>query len=56
MEEITDHVDTAVLNIGGLRVLLVIDEVLGEGLRHEFFGLIFLLWVLVKLFRNMMAG
>ena len=51
MEEIADHVDTSVLDVGGLRILLVIDEVLGERLRHELFGFIFLWWLLVKLFK-----
>jgi hypothetical protein len=31
------------LNVGGLGVFFVIDEVLGEGLGHELLGLIFLL-------------
>ena len=42
MEQIADHVNAAVLDIGGLRILLVIDKVLGEGLCHELLGFIFL--------------
>ena len=56
MEQIADHVNTAVLDIGGLRILLVIDKVLGEGLCHELLGFIFLKRVLVKLFRNVIVG
>ena len=36
MEEVTNHVDTAVLNVSRLGVFLVVDEVFGEGLSHEF--------------------
>lgn len=42
VEEVADHVDAAVLDVGGLRVLFIIDEVLGEGLGHELLSLIFL--------------
>lgn len=42
VEELADHVDAAVLDVGGLGVLLVVDEVFGEGLGHELLGLFFL--------------
>lgn len=37
-----NHVDASVLDLSGLGVLLVVDEVLAKGLRHEFFDFIFL--------------
>jgi len=39
--EACNHVDTSVLDFGGLRVLLVVDEVFGQGLLHELLRLIF---------------
>lgn len=42
VEELANHVDAAVLDVGGLRVFLVVDEVFGEGLGHELLGFVFL--------------
>lgn len=42
IEHAGDHADTAVLDLGGLGVFFVVDEVLGERLCHEFLGLGFL--------------
>lgn len=44
VEELADHVDAAALDVGGLGVFLVVDEVFGEGLGHELFGFFFLDW------------
>jgi len=40
IEESTDHVDTTVLDFGGLGILFVVDEILGEGLGHELLSLL----------------
>ncbi len=42
VEEAADHGHAPVLDIGGLGVFLVVDEVFGEGLDHELFGFFFL--------------
>ena len=42
VEHASNHVDAAVLDVGGDGVFLVVDEVLGEGFGHELFGLSFL--------------
>lgn len=42
VEQSGDHVDTAVLDLCGLRVLLIVDEVLAERLAHELLDLLFL--------------
>ena len=42
VEKAGNHVDAAILNLCGVRVLLVVDEVLAEGLGHDFLDLIFL--------------
>ena len=42
IEQSCDHADTTILDIGSLRVLLIVDEVLGEGFGHEFFNFLFL--------------
>ena len=42
VEHPRNHRNTAVLDLGGLGVLFVIDEVLGECLSHELLHFIFL--------------
>jgi hypothetical protein len=42
VEQARNHVDAAVLDVGRLRVLLVVDEVFAKGLGHELLGLVFL--------------
>lgn len=42
VKQASDHADTAVLNFSRSRVLFVVDEVLGERLRHQLFGFILL--------------
>jgi hypothetical protein len=37
IKEAADHGDAAVLDVGGLGVFFVVDEVLGEGLAHQIF-------------------
>ena len=45
VEEAADHGDAAVLDVGALGVLFVVDEVLGKGLSHELLCLLFLVRV-----------
>ena len=42
IEESADHRHTAVLDVGGLGVFFVVDEILGEGFGHEVFDFFFL--------------
>lgn len=42
VEEITNHVDTSVLDLSTLGVLFIINEVLGEGISHELLSFLFL--------------
>lgn len=42
VEEVGNHVDAAVLDVGGIGVLFVVDEVGGEGVGHELEGFFFL--------------
>jgi hypothetical protein len=52
VEEVADHGDAAVVHFDALRVLFVVDEVLGEGFGHELFRFILLRhrvnWVVVE--------
>lgn len=45
-----------VLNVGGLGVFFVIDEVFGEGFGYEFFGFIFLLDISILKFCLVLLG
>jgi hypothetical protein len=42
IEEAADHGDAAVLDVGGLGVFFIVDEVLGEGFAHQIFDFFFL--------------
>lgn len=42
MEQVGNHVDAAVLDVCGLGVFFVVDEVLAEAVGHELLGFVFL--------------
>ena len=53
IEEACDHADAAVLDLGSLRVLLIVDEVLVECFSHELFNFVFhIATMLVSSFSN----